>query len=227
MAADLAIVVAAGTIPERAALDGAWPGWQRGRRLVVVADGGAVGAAALGLAVDVLVGDMDSIDATSLEALRAAGTTIETWPRDKDASDTELALRAALRHEPGRIVILGGAGGARFDHALANVALLGLASLVGRDVTMLDATSRLRLVAGPADVALEGRVGDFVSLLPVGAAVEGIRTEGLAFPLAGGPLAVGSTRGLSNVRTAVAARLQVECGRLLVIEVAPPPEVLP
>jgi thiamine pyrophosphokinase len=224
---DVAIVVADGATPERSALDRAWPGWDRGQRLVVAADGGAAGAAALGLPVDLVVGDLDSIDAGSLAALRADGVAIEAWPVDKDASDTELALLAALRHEPGRIVILGAVGGPRLDHALANVALLGLAELAGHDVWMLDATSRLRLVAGPADVALEGRVGDLVSLLPVGVAVEGIQTAGLAYPLAGETLHLGSTRGLSNVLTEATAHLHVETGRLLVIEVVPQPEVLP
>ena len=145
---------------------------------------------------------------------------------DKDASDTELALLAALRHEPGRIVVLGAAGGSRLDHALANVALLGLAELAGRDIVILDDTTRTRLVTGPGDVALEGRVGDIVSLLPVGAAVGGIRTDGLAFLLADETLHVGSTRGLSNVRTASTAHVRVGAGRLLVIEAVPRPEVL-
>ena len=222
---DVAIVVADGTIADRAALDRAWPGWDAGDRVVVAADGGADGAARLGLAVDLVVGDLDSIDALTLKALRAAGVTIEAWPRDKDASDTELALRAALRVEPGRIVILGAAGGARLDHALANVGLLGLAELAGHPVTILDETSRLRLVVGPAEAALEGRLGDLVSLLPAGTPVEGVKTAGLAFPLDAETLLVGSTRGLSNVRTEATARVHVEAGSLLVVEVVAQAEV--
>ena len=59
-------------------------------------------------------------------------------------------------------------GGLRPDHALANVGLLGLAELAGSDVVLLDGVSRMRLVRGPADVTLTGRVGDLVSLLPTG-----------------------------------------------------------
>ncbi|MET1232629.1 MAG: thiamine diphosphokinase [Candidatus Limnocylindrales bacterium] len=224
---DVAVVVAGGEIPDRLALDGAWPGWNAGHALVVAADGGADGAAALALTVDILVGDLDSIDARHLATLQAAGVTVEAWPRDKDASDAELALRSALRHDPRRIVLLGAAGGARLDHALANVALLGLADLRGRDVTILDAASRIRLVAGPADAELVGRVGDLVSLLPTGFDVDGIRTQGLAYPLSDETLLVGSSRGLSNVRTATTAHLHVGAGRLLVIEVVAQPEVQP
>ena len=223
---DVAIVVAGGTVPERAAIDAAWPGWGDGSQLVVAADGGAHGAAQLGLSVDELVGDLDSIAADRLASLRASDVSIETWPRDKDASDTELALRAALRRRPGHVVILGALGGLRPDHALANVGLLGLTDLAAFDVVLLDDVSRVRLVRGPADVTLAGRVGDLVSLLPAGGDVDSVRTEGLAFPLADEPLPAGSTRGLSNVRTATTARIRVASGRLLVIEVIAHPEVL-
>jgi thiamine pyrophosphokinase len=225
MDVDVAVVVLGGAIPERAALDGAWPGWNAGRALVVAADGGADAAAALGLTVDVLVGDFDSIDAAQLASLQAADVAVEAWPRDKDASDAELAMRSALRHQPRRVVVLGAAGGARLDHALANVALLGLAGLRGRDVTILDAASRIRLVDGPADAELVGRVGDLISLLPAGVDVDGIRTHGLEYPLAGETLLVGSSRGLSNVRVAPTARLHIAAGRLLVVEVVVRSEV--
>ena len=225
-APDVAIVVAGGVIPDRAAIDAAWPGWGDGRCLVVAADGGAIGAAQLGLEVDELVGDLDSIAPDRLAALQAADVAIETWPRDKDASDTELAVRAALRHRPGRIVILGALGGLRPDHALANVGLLGLAELVGSDVNLLDGSSRTRLVCGPAEVTLAGRVGDLVSLLPIAGDVGAVGTDGLAYSLADEPLLAGSTRGLSNVRITSTARIRVAAGRLLVVEVIADPEVL-
>jgi thiamine pyrophosphokinase len=224
---DVAIVVAGGAVPEHAAIDAAWPGWRDGRCLVVAADGGAYGAAQLGLRVDELVGDLDSIAADDLAALETSGVRIEAWPRDKDASDSELAMHAALRHRPGRIVILGALGGPRPDHALANVGLLGLAELAGSDVVLLDGVSRIRLVRGPADMTLAGRVGDLVSLLPTDGDVASVRTDGLAYPLADEPLLAGSTRGLSNVRTSTTARVRVASGRLLVIEVVTLPEVLP
>ena len=85
----------------------------------------------------------------------------------------------------------------------------------------------MRLVRGPADVSLAGRVGDLVSLLPVGGDVGAVRTEGLAYPLADEPLLAGSTRGLSNVRASTISRIGVASGHLLVIEVVDLPEVLP
>ncbi len=225
MPVDVAIVVADGARPSRAALDVAWPGWDRGRQIVVAADGGAGAAVGLGLTIDLVVGDMDSVAPELLATLQAEGVAVEAWPRDKDASDTELALRSAIGHEPARIVILGATGGGRLDHALANVALLGLAELADREVSLLDDATRLRLATGPSESLLDGRLGDLVSLLPVGADAVGVRTDGLAFPLLDETLAVGSTRGLSNVRTATTARVRVAAGRLLIVEVVRPEEV--
>src|SRR5688572_29978445 len=124
-----AVVLADGAAPSRATLDEAWPGWSEGVALVVAADGGARHAPALGLRVDRWVGDGDSTSPAELEALEAGGATIERSDVDKDESDTELALLAALAAGAGRISLVGALGGVRIDHALANLALLEHAGL--------------------------------------------------------------------------------------------------
>ena len=119
-----AIVLADGGTPTRAGLDAAWPGWSDGVELVVAADGGARLAAGLGLRVDAWVGDGDSVDPEALDELRRAGVRIRRFPRDKDSSDTELALVEALGAGATDVTILGALGGPRLDHELANLALL-------------------------------------------------------------------------------------------------------
>ena len=219
-----ALVVADGAVPERAALDAAWPGWDAAIDLVVAADGGARGARRLGLRVDRWVGDGDSLDAAELDRLEAAGVPIERAATDKDESDAELAVLAALRLGADDLTILGALGGPRVDHALANVALLAHPALVGRAVRLLDAGARIALAVapgadgGPVTVELPGRIGDLVSLLPFGGDVLGITTRGLRYPLRGEDLRAGPARGLSNVRVAAAAAVELRAGRLLVVE---------
>lgn len=219
-----AIVVADGSVPTRGALDAAWPGWAREAALVVAADGGAVGAEALGLPIDLLVGDMDSLGEERLAALVAAGVAVERSPAEKDESDTELALRAALARGATTVTVVGAFGGRRLDHALANVGLLALPSLAGRPVELLDDRARVTAVQapGPAGEAvrrpLPGRTGDLVSLLALGADVEGVTTEGLRYPLRDERLPAGPARGLSNVRVAADAAVTVRRGLLLVVE---------
>ncbi len=101
--------------------------------LVVAADSGAEVARRLGLRVDVLVGDLDSVRADTLSALRDADTEVVRHHRDKDATDLELALALATVGDPTRVVLVGGHGG-RLDHALAVPGALATVARPGRRV---------------------------------------------------------------------------------------------
>jgi len=74
------------------------------------------------------------------------------------------------------------------------------------------------LLTGPATVQLEGRKGDVVSLLPLGGDADGVTTGGLRFPLRDERLEAGPARGLSNVRLGSTAHVDLQRGRLLVVE---------
>lgn len=219
-----ALILADGEVPTRAELDLTWPGWDAGIGLVVAADGGARHAAALGLTIDAWVGDGDSLDADGQAALEASGVPMRRASPHKDASDTELAVHEALGRGAAGVVILGALGGSRIDHALANIGLLAMGELAGRRAEVLDARSRIRIIRAPGADGLPvtrplpGRVGDLVSLLPLGDTVIGVTTDGLAYPLADEPLPVGPARGLSNERTAENASVSVRSGLLLVVE---------
>lgn len=220
-----ALILADGAAPPRALLDEAWPGWDARIGLVIAADGGARHAATLDVRIDRWVGDGDSIGADVLHALAAAGVAIQRAEPDKDESDAELALLAAIDGGADAVTILGALGGARVDHALANVGLLAHPALAGRPAWLYDErAARISLLVGPDATGgvvsrrLEGRAGDLVSLVPDGASAIGVTTIGLRFPLSGEPLVLGRTRGVSNVRTGPVARIALESGRLLVIE---------
>jgi thiamine pyrophosphokinase len=219
-----AIILADGDAPARARLDLAWPRWADGVALVIAADGGARHAPGLGLRIDCWVGDGDSIGADALAELTSAGVEIRRVPAAKDESDTELAVALAIERGAGQVVVLGAFGGVRLDHALANIGLLAMPGLAGRPACLLDERTRVRLVQAPGPdgepvrLGLSGRSGDLVSLLPYGHGVEGVTTEGLAYPLRDEPLPAGPARGLSNVRTGEAAAVTVRSGLLLVVE---------
>ena len=220
-----ALILADGAVPARAHLDAAWPDWAAGISIVVAADGGARHAGGLGVRVDRWVGDGDSIDPAELEALAAAGVDVRLADTDKDESDAELALLAAIADGADAVTILGALGGSRIDHALANVGLLAHPALEGRSAWLYDErAARISLLTAP-DAAgnavtreLNGRADDLVSLIPEGGSAAGVTTGGLRFSLAGETLVLGRTRGVSNVRTGPVTRITLESGRLLVIE---------
>ena len=112
------------------------------RATIIAADGGARLARHCGLRVDVLIGDMDSIDAGELELLRASGAQVLRHPADKDETDLELALKWAAARAYRRLRVFG-AFGNRLDQTLANVQLLALEELRDCDLQMLDGRQRV------------------------------------------------------------------------------------
>ena len=219
-----ALILADGDGPARDELERAWPGWDSTIGLVVAADGGARLAGRLGVGIDLWVGDGDSLPEADIAALGAAGVPLERTRPDKDESDTESAIVAALRLGADGVIVVGALGGPRIDHAIANIGLLAMPALAGRTALLLDARARLSLVSAPSPDGtavtrhLPGRPGDIVSLLPMGSGVEGVTTRGLAYPLSDEPLPPGGARGLSNVRTSGEAGVVLRRGLLLIVE---------
>jgi thiamine pyrophosphokinase len=161
---------------------------------------------------------MDSADPAALDAAERAGAAIERHPVDKDATDLELALLAAQRHGVARVVIVGGAGG-RLDHFLANVALLASPRFAGLTIEARFGDDRVTVVrGGDPPVDIDGAPGDLVTLLPAGGPARGVTTKGLLYPLHGEDLALGTTRGVSNVIVDAPASVALEDGIVLVVQ---------
>lgn len=221
-----AIIVADGEVSRSEWLDAFLGAHASEPRLVIAADGGAVKAKRLGLVPDVVVGDGDSLRPRQLAALRRAGIEVIVFPAQKDESDTELAFREALRRGADELVIVAAFGGQRVEHTIANLLLLTLPELVGRDVVLIDGPSVVRLAGslGGGHVEINGFVGDYVSLLPLTEAVTGVTTEGLRYPLSRATLEQGRTRGLSNELASPRGGVSTADGRLAVIHTRRPRE---
>lgn len=182
--------------------------------LVIAADSGLAGAGALGLHVDRVVGDMDSVDATLLQAAAEDGTRVDRHPEAKDATDLDLAVDVALEAGPSRLVVVTGQGD-RFDHALA-VALS--ISAPGRSALWVEAwIGRTHLWVVRDEVALAGVPGELLSLLPAHGPATGVTTSGLLYPLDDEDLAAGTSRGVSNEWAAEVATVRVRSGVLLAV----------
>ena len=186
--------------------------------LVIAADSGAEWLAAAGVRPDVVIGDMDSVDPVLLERLAADGVTVERHPADKDASDAELAVDRAVRAGATEVLILGAMGGARLDHQLSNLLLLGDPARPGGVLTIVNGRMTARAVHGGESLTFAGGEGDLVSLFSVDGDALGVRTHGLRYPLEGETLPLSRSRGLSNVVLQSPASVSLEHGTLLVIE---------
>jgi thiamine pyrophosphokinase len=184
---------------------------------VIAADGGLEHAHALGLEVATAIGDFDSVRQSAIDTATSAGSRLVRHPADKDATDLELALDAALEAHPSRILVLGSDGG-RLDHLLAALLLLGSMRYAEVEIDALIGPAQVHVIRGQR--RFSGEPGRLVSLLALHGRADGVWTEGLAYPLAGETLEAGSSRGVSNVFTSGTARVRVDKGVVVAIRPA-------
>ncbi len=188
--------------------------------LLIAADGGAAHVLAADLVPDIVVGDFDSLGAAERARLEALGVELLVAAPDKDESDMELCLLTALDRGATRVTIVGALGLVRPEHGVANLLLLVDPRFDEVELAISGRGSHIRRMGtagGPGAATVEGEPGDYVSLFPLGSAVEGVTTEGLRFALADATLPLGPSRGLSNELTSDRARVITRRGRLLVI----------
>ena len=189
-------------------------------RFVIAADSGLDSALDLGIAVDLAVGDFDSADPGAVEAARAAGTVLQRHPADKDATDLELALEAALARGLSPVLVLGGSGFDRIDHFLANALLLARPRY--RPLQPQWWVLGAHVVPVHDRIEVTGRPGDLLTLLAIGGPAAGVTTGGLQWELHDETLDAGSTRGVSNEMTGAAAVVSVASGTLLAVHTGGP-----
>ncbi|HEX2302404.1 MAG TPA: thiamine diphosphokinase [Gaiella sp.] len=184
---------------------------------VVAADGGLDRAAALGLQVDVVIGDLDSASPNALANAEAAGARVVRHPIAKDATDLELALDEAVALRARRVLVVG-SGDGRLDHLLASLLLLGSERYAQLELDALVGDALVHVVR--SERRLRGAPGELVTLVALGGPAEGVTTAGLEYPLAGETLSPGSTRGVSNTFSGEEALVQVANGVLLAMRPA-------
>lgn len=193
---------------------GAWlqPYLAQATRLIA-ANGGSRHLYQLNQPPDVIIGDLDSLSEEIRTWLQTAATQFIPHPPEKDETDLELALLYAAQFEQD-IFILGALGG-RLDQTLANILLLAHPALEGRQVQLVEPYQRAWLTE--AEVVVNGRAGDTLSLIPLGGDVTIERTTGLKWPLQNDVLHFGPARGVSNILVADQAKVWLANGRLLCI----------
>jgi thiamine pyrophosphokinase len=166
---------------------------------VVCADSGVDHARTLGLTPDLVIGDMDSISDDSRAWAASKGARFEVADRDKDQTDTELALANIASMRLRALTVLWG-GGNRIDHVLgvlASVSAPALSSLERLNLWVAD--DLVHVLHGPRSLELASPIGTTLSLVPLRGPVEGVTTSGLRWNLHDETLHPDRSRGISNV----------------------------
>ena len=154
---------------------------------VIAVDGGLEAAAALGVCPDEIVGDLDTVNPALFDSYRRKpGIELEIHRPEKDETDTDLAVRSALRAGFHTAHVLGATGG-RLDHELSNIHLMRAAKDAGLFMEIYDAKNRIFLLT-PDDEEhsffLKDRIyGKYVSFLPLTETVLGITLDGFKYLL--------------------------------------------
>ena len=123
---------------------------------VICADRGLEAAYKIGLNIDGIIGDFDSLGQKELlETYRKTeNVEIRTFVPEKDWTDTHLAIDFALEKNPEELIILG-ATGTRLDHVLGNFNLLMIPAQKNVMTYMLDPWNKICLLKGPAEYQIK------------------------------------------------------------------------
>jgi len=181
---------------------------------IICADGGTRHALSLQVRPDLIIGDLDSAEQGALRKFKEEDVNIELYPRDKNETDLELAIKRALEMNPEQIVIIAALGG-RLDQTLANIALLTDPRLSTLDIRLDDGLEEILVCRDQAEV--HGRSGDIVSLLPWQGAVSETQTTNLKWALHKEILYSDKTRGISNEMTSSTASISIGSGVLIIV----------
>ncbi len=184
--------------------------------VVIAADGGYGHLRDLHWQPDVLLGDFDSFLPEWQDEIKGKSIECFVWPPEKDMTDSELALQFAMQRGCSSAIVFGGWGGARMDHAVANLFLL--AAFRQKDFPIIFSHgAQQACVISNETLQLCGEEGNYISLLPCTALVSDVTTCGMKYPLLRHSLKAGSSFGVSNQLTGAAASVCCGEGMLLVI----------
>jgi thiamine pyrophosphokinase len=182
--------------------------------LVVCSDGGARHLKALSLQPDILVGDFDSANPSLIEEYMEKGVEVLKFSSDKDETDTQLAVEAAVAKGADSIVLLG-AIGSRWDHSYGNVMLLVKLAKLGIEGVILHSHNRI-YVSNKA-LFLSAHPGQTVSLLPLGENVKIEAAKGLHYSVENQYMPLDYPFGISNIFTETTAEIRISSGWLMAV----------
>ncbi|WP_309082626.1 thiamine diphosphokinase [Chelativorans sp.] len=188
----------------------------------IAADSGMRHAAALGLEPELWLGDFDSVP----DEMRGTFPEVarEVFPADKDKTDGELAIEAALGLGATSLILVGAFGGARPDHAYLHLAQAVRLAEKGIPTLLSSGSQEGRPLTTGERHAFDFEDGTLFSILAF-TDLSGLTVEGAKWPLEAVEVPFASSLTLSNM---VRGKLAVTLGQgraLLVADLVPEEKV--
>ncbi len=181
---------------------------------VIVADGGIKNFMKIeDIEPDMIVGDFDSAPLAEWEE-RFSEIPKVTFPKEKDYTDTELAILEALKQPAEQVCILG-ATGSRLDHTLANMMLLRRIERAGKTGVILDDHNEIRQIVAGTTKVNRGN-WSFMSLIPISERLC-VTLKGFKYPLDRAVIDQASTVTISNELVEDEGEIQLHEGMAFLI----------
>ena len=161
---------------------------------IIAADSGMKHAHALGLVPELWTGDFDSVD----DAMRAQHpqVPVEQFPVEKDFTDGEIAIEAALARGASELILVGAFGGARADHAFLHLAA-GVRLAEKGTPCLLTSGLQEGVPLLPGEAGFDYDDGTLFSILAF-SELSGLTLTGAKWPLSERSVPFGSSLTLSN-----------------------------
>lgn len=185
-----AIIVGGGVPPQKSLIKK----YMLGEYIIFAADSGADILDKYDIEPDYLLGDFDSINGEVLEKLER-GVNTTKLPREKDFTDTHIAVLNAISMGASEIVLLG-CTGKRIDHFMANLCLLKLMLERGVSGCIVDEMNEIYLI--DKSTSINGEIGQVFSLFSYCEDTIGLTINGAKYPLENYNLQQGDNLTVSN-----------------------------
>ena len=160
------------------------------------------------------MGDLDSVTKDDVDYAANQNIKILKLPKEKDETDSQVALDEAIKLGAAEIVFLG-ALGSRFDHSYSNVLLLVRA--YEKKVSALIKDNKNTLFVSDGKVSLTEKKGGFISILPLTEGTVATDSYGLKYPLNNLSLPLNRPIGASNEMTSGKAGVTIKSGLALIV----------
>lgn len=165
-----------------------------------------------------IVGDFDSVSKHVIEYYKTeTEIPIREFPSEKDATDTEIAVRLAIELGVSQLWILG-ATGTRLDHVMSNIQVLKIAHDNHVQAWIVDSCNRISLAKHEVRMKRNESFGEYFSLFPFEGVVEDLSIEGAKYLLSHYRMSASESRCVSNEYQEDEVRITFPDGMIILME---------
>ena len=182
---------------------------------VIACDKGLDHAGKYGIEPDIVIGDYDSVSPENLDKIKNGEVKSIRYPKEKDDTDTMIAMKHALSlgFKEIRMVCV---FGKRMDHAIANIQTAHYGAEKGARVYMYDEKTEV-IVFSSGVLNITKREGRNLSVFSLTDFCRGVTVKGTRYELEGGDLTNSFPLGQSNEFVEDHAKISLETGVIMVV----------